>query len=280
MSNAKECMYATYRIALLQTAPLFLNREGNLEKAEEKLREAAANGAKLVCFPESFDTGYDNTRIPEMLAYAHSGDSPLLARMRALAKELKVHILMPIFWKNAEGNVENRAFLVDDEGVLLGGSSKTHLTADEQTHLVRGMEYPVFDTKLGKIGIAVCYDICFPEVGRLLALSGAQVLLVPAAWRGSKYYQQWWDICLSSRAVDNLVYVAGVNMTGPANSEEEFAGKSQLCGPTGEKLCQCGVKEETILYGWIDLPRIAKLRQENRVFADRHPLDYRSICEQ
>lgn len=273
-------LFSTYQIALVQMAPEFLNRDANLEKAEKRLREAAANGAKLVCFPESFDLGYTNTRIPEMAEHVHTGVHPTLTRMCALAKELKVHILAPVFYRNQQDNIENRAFLIDDEGTLLGGYSKTHLTADEKKVLVRGESYPVFETKLGKIGIAVCYDICFPEVGRLLALNGAQVLLVPAAWRGSSYYQQWWDIDLSSRALDNLVYVAGINMTGPANRQEAFAGKSQLCGPTGEKLCECGNSEETVLYGWIDLPRILKERQENTVLFDRHPLDYRRICVQ
>lgn len=258
---------------------VFLDREANLEKAEAALRKAAANGAKLVCFPESFDLGYNNTKLPEMVAYVRSGESPTLHKMCSLAKELQVHILVPMFWKNQDGKIENRAFLVDDEGSILGGYSKTHLTADERPHLVRGDVYPVFDTKLGKIGIAVCYDICFPEVSRMLALKGAQVILVPAAWRSSKYYKQWWNIDLSSRALDDLVYTVGINMTGSANENETFAGCSQICDPTGEKLCYCA-QDEMILYGQIDLCRISAEREENCVLSDRQPLDYRMICEQ
>lgn len=269
----------TYQIALVQMTSEFLNRQANLKKAEMMLREAAKNGAKLVCLPESFDLGYNNTRIPEMVTNVLNEDSPTLVWMCVLAKELRVFVLVPLFWKNNDGNVENRAFLIDDEGRLLGSYSKTHLTDSEENMLVRDAEYPVFDTKLGRIGIALCYDICFPEVGRILALNDAQVLLVPAAWRRSKYYLQWWDIVLSSRALDNLVYVAGINMTGCANSDEYFAGNSQLCGPTGEKLCQCG-DEETILYGWIDLSCITQARQDNTVLSDRHPLDYYRICMQ
>ena len=280
MKMCEKNYFATYRIALLQMSPEFLRRDVNLEKAEKQLRQAAANGAKLVCLPESFDIGYDNTGISQMEAYACSGESPTLTRMCALAKELQIFVLLPILWKNKSGKVENRAFLIDDEGSLLGGYSKTHLTKDEASVLERGSEYPVFQTKLGNIGIAICYDICFPEVARVLALKGAQVLLVPAAWRNNRYDSCWWELSLSSRALDNLVYVAGINMSGPANKNEVFTGRSSLYGPTGEKLCDCGETEETILYGWIDLSRIERERQENTVLDDRHPLDYRRICEQ
>lgn len=270
---------STYQIALVQMAPDFLNREVNLQKAEAALREAAAHGAKLVCFPESFDLGYNNTRISEMVSCVPSGESPTLTRICGLAKELQLHILTPVLWKNQDGCTENRAFLVDDEGCVLGEYAKTHLTADENGILVRGTDYPVFETKLGKIGIGICYDICFPETVRILALEGAQMVLIPAAWRGSKYYSRWWDTVLSSRALDNLVYTVGINLTGPANSNELFCGRSQICGPTGEMLCKCE-QEECILYGCIDLARIDKERSENTVLVDRHPPDYRRICVQ
>lgn len=279
MSKNNSKIIPAYQIALVQMRPDFLNREANLEKAEAALREAAANGAKLVCFPESFDLGYGNTSVQEMVSFTLSVTNTTLQRICMLAKELHIHILTPIFWKTTDGNVENTAFLIDDQGTILGSYAKTHLTDNEKLHLTRGKDYPVFDTKLGKIGIAICYDICFPEVARILALSGAQMLLVPAAWRGGKHYAQWWNIDLSSCALDNLVYTVGINMIGPANSEEFFAGMSQVCAPTGEKLCICG-EEETILYSQIDLSRIATERQKNSVLLDRHPLDYRMICDQ
>lgn len=269
----------TYRIALVQMASDFLDRKANLDRAEMKLREAVSNGAKLVCFPESFDLGYTNTRISELVNHIPETQNLTLTKMCDLAKELNTHILVPTFFRDHSGNVYNAAFLVDDEGAVVGSYFKTHLTPDENNHVTRGMDYPVFDTKLGKIGIAICYDICFPEVCRLLALNGAQLILVPAAWRNSKHYSQWWDLNLSCRALDDLVYVAGINRIGPANETEEFAGKSQLCSPTGEKLCHCGA-EDTIVYADVDLRCVEEERKSNTVLADRHPLDYRRICVQ
>lgn len=270
--------YSTYEIALIQMASVFLERGTNLKKAESYIRQAAAHGAKLVCLPESFDVGYDGTRIPEMMALAQGEDGETLTFMKRLAAELNIYILAPAFWRAPNGGVENRAFFIDDHGVLLGGYSKTHPVGEERRLLQRGTQYPVFDTKLGRIGITICYDVCFPETSRLLALNGAQLMLVPAAWRGNFYFKEWWDLNLACRALDNLMYVAAVNMVGPTG-EQYFAGKSQFCSPIGERLATCGVTEEGIVYGCVNLDRVNKERDFNTVLTDRHPEDYTGIME-
>lgn len=144
---------------------------------------------------------------------------------------------------------------------------------DERTYFQRGNEYPVWNTKLGKIGIVICYDVCFPETSRILALRGAELMLVPSAWRASHYFKEWWDLNLACRALDNLLYVAAVNRCGQSG-EEIFAGKSQVISPIGEVLAAFDVEEEGILYQEIDLERVAKEREFNTVLTDRHPEDY------
>lgn len=119
-------------------------------------------------------------------------------------------------------------------------------------------------------GVVICYDVCFPETVRLLTLAGAELVLVPAAWRASYYFKEWWDLNLACRALDNLVYIAAVNRCG-LSGDEIFAGKSQLVSPIGERIDSCGVQEEAILYGSVDLNRIAKERDFNTVLTDRHP---------
>ena len=175
----------------------------NLDKAEKQIREAAAHGAKLICLPEVFNVGYLGTCIPDMMKLAEIEDGPSLTRMRSLAKELSVFILAPILFSTPSG-VKNSAFLIDDTGTILGHYSKTHPVGDERTYLQRGTQYPVFETKLGKIGVVICYDVCFPETVRLLTLAGAELVLVPAAWRASYYFKEWWDLNLACRALDNL----------------------------------------------------------------------------
>lgn len=268
---------APYEVALIQMDCILFDVAANLEKAESRIREAATHGAKLICLPEVFNVGYLGSRIQDMAQFAENEDGPSLTRMKSLSKELGVFILAPILFATPEG-VENTAFLIDDEGVILGHYSKTHPVGDEQKYLRRGTQYPVFDTKLGKMGVVICYDVCFPETTRLLALAGAEVVLVPAAWRASYYFKEWWDINLSCRALDNLTYVAAINRCGPSG-EEIFAGKSQLCSPLGEVMDTCGVSEEAILYGTIDLARVEKERDFNTVLIDRHPEDYRPLWE-
>ncbi len=269
---------APYEVALIQMdCPLFQVEE-NLSKAERMIRQAAAHGASLICLPEAFNIGYLGTEIPGMMDHAEPQDGPSLTAMKALAKELGVFLVAPIFYAGPQG-VENTAFLIDDEGTVLGSYSKTHPVGDERQNLHRGNRYPVFDTRLGKLGIVICYDVCFPETVRLLALSGAEVVLVPSAWRASYYFKEWWDLNLACRALDNLVYVAAVNRCGPSGTEQ-FAGKTQLCSPIGEVLASCGVEEEAILYGTVDLARVERERQFNTVLTDRHPEDYRPLFEQ
>lgn len=181
---------APYEVALVQMDCALLDVEGNLAKAEGLVRKAAAHGAKLICLPEVFNVGYLGSRIQDMAKLAEPEDGPSLKRMSALAKELSVFILAPILFDTPEG-VENTAFLIDDEGTILGHYSKTHPVGDEQKYLHRGTQYPVFDTKLGKLGIVICYDVCFPETTRLLTVAGAEVVLVPAAWRASYYFKEW-----------------------------------------------------------------------------------------
>lgn len=269
---------APYEVAMIQMDCVLLDVEANLSKAESLIRQAAAHGSKLICLPEVFNVGYLGSRIPDMMRFAEEEDGPSLKRMCALAKELGVFLLSPILFSTPDG-VENTAFLIDDEGQIVGHYSKTHPVGDEQKNLHRGNQYPVFDTKLGKFGVVICYDACFPETSRLLALNGAEVILVPAAWRASYYFKEWWDIDLAGNALDNLVYVAAVNRCGPSG-DEIFAGKSQLRSPLGELLATCGVEEEAILYGVIDLARVEKEREFNTVLIDRHPEDYRPIWEQ
>lgn len=267
-----------YSIALVQMKSQFLNKEANIEKAVGLIEEAAANGAELICLPEGFNTGYFGGELLKMIEKAERLDGRTISRIKEVASNLGVHIVAPIMYQTANGKCENTAVFIDDEGNIIGTYSKTHPVGDERKYMQRGTEYPVWETKLGKIGILICYDVCFPETSRILALKGAELVIVPAAWRASHYFKEWWDINLSCRALDNLCYIAAVNMCGETG-DEIFAGKSQVVSPLGVRLVTCGVKEERILYHEIDLTRISKERDFNTVLIDRHPEDYGLIME-
>lgn len=267
-----------YKVAMLQLDLVFLDKEANLKKASDMIREAAFNGASLVCLPEAFNTGYLGTDIPAMKEAAETLQGPSITAMRKLAAELGIYLVAPIIFAADDGEVENTAVLINDEGMIEGSYSKTHPVGDERTYFQRGKKYPVWETKLGKIGIVICYDVCFPETSRILAVGGAELMIVPSAWRASHYFKEWWDLNLACRALDNLFYVAAVNRCGQSG-EEIFAGKSQVLSPIGEVLAAFGVEEEGILYQEIDLDRVGREREFNTVLTDRHPEDYKILSD-
>lgn len=267
-----------YKIALVQMDCYYGEPEKNVEKASASVREAAANGASLICLPEAFNTGYLAGKILDMKNYAEKLDGKTTTAMCALAKELGVYLLAPILLLADNGEVENTAVLIGKDGAVIGTYSKTHPVGDERKYFQRGTKYPVWDTELGKIGVVICYDACFPETTRMLALQGADLILVPAAWRASAYFKEWWDLNIACRALDNLTWVAAVNRCGVCG-DEIFAGKTQVVGPVGNVLCEMGVEEEGILYEEIDLSILPKEREFNTVMIDRHPEDYGMILE-
>lgn len=251
----------------------FLRVESNLRKAESLIEKAAGDGASLICLPEAFNTGYLGSDIPAMKENAETLDGPSVLAMRDLAKRLGIYLVAPIIMRTDTGAVENTAVFINNAGAVEGIYSKTHPVGEERVHLQRGKRYPVWDTEIGKIGIVICYDACFPETTRILALEGAELIIVPAAWRAGYYFKEWWDLNLACRALDNLVYVAAVNRVGKSG-EEIFAGKSQVINPVGRVLSMAGVEEETIIYQDIDLDLVEKEREFNTVLTDRHPEDY------
>ena len=258
-----------YLVALVQMNGVFLDVRRNTQAAEAAVREAAGKGAKLIVFPEALLTGYQADRLAEACMLAEPEGRPNMQGFRKLARECGVFLLVPFFEKRGEG-VFNSAVLIDDNGQDAGVYSKTHLTGSEKGILLAGDRLSVWDTPLGRIGCLICYDICFPETVRSLALSGAQVILVPAAWGSEKYYRNWWDLNVACRALDNLVYLAAVNRPGSAGGEG-FAGRSKVCDPVGTVIGQCGDSSEEILYAEIDLNRIGAERADNTVLDDLRP---------
>lgn len=263
-----------FKLALIQMHCEFGQVEKNLEKAEGMIRTAAAQGASLVCLPETFNTGHFG-EMDRFLSLAEPPHRPTLWRLQTLVQSLGIHLLAPLLTRAQDGGCENTAFLIDPDGEIIGSYAKTHPVGDERATLRRGNQYPVFDTPLGKIGVCICYDACFPEVLRLLALGGAELILIPAAWRASHYYKEWWDTVLPCRAIDNLCYIAAVNQTGPTGfGDELYAGKSQIINPVGMRLATLGTDEEGILCLPIYPGRVAQERTTNTLLIDRHPEDY------
>ncbi len=256
-----------YMVAVIQMKSKLFDTWTNLARAVEFVEEAVREGADLICLPEGFLTGYDADRIEEIIVHAEPIDGNCMQTMQILARDHKVHILVPFFARSNDG-VRNSAFLIDDEGKIACSYSKTHLIGTEKNNIIPGNLLPVWETKLGKIGILICYDVCFPETARVLAMKGAELLLVPSAWRTGSYFSRWWKLDLSCRALDDLLYIAAPNLAGPCGEDGSFAGLSRIIDPTGDILAGRGEEEEGIAYSTIDLRRIKKERSDNTVLDD------------
>ena len=267
-----------YTIAIIQMDCYLLDVKKNVDKAILKVREAAIAGAKLVCLPEAFNTGYYGADLHKVAEMAETLEENTIRTFMNLSKDLGIFIVAPIFIKN-EGIVTNSAILISDEGKVIGKYDKSHPIGVENRIISKGKEYPVWNTKIGKIGFLICYDVCFPETAKALSINDVDIIIVPSAWRGSRYYKEWWKIDLQARALDNLVYIAGINRVGKCGTES-FAGTSLLCDYTGKIIGSLSEDKEDILYGTIQYDAMLSERKKNTVLDDWFIEDYSRIANE
>lgn len=248
------------QLALIQFESILGKPEENRNKAETMIRAAAKKGAELICLPELFSTGYNLSVIgKDMPQLAEPLDGPTVTKMQGLAKELGVFIAAPLGILAAEGKPFNSAVLIGDEGEIIGVYSKCHLYDAERLYFQPGQEFPVFETKLGKIGIMICFDAGFPEAARCLSLKGAEVILCPAAWRIQD--KRMWELNMPQRALENSCYVAAVNRYGHEASLY-MGGFSMACGPEGDMIAEITEEKEDTLYCVLDGKRLADYRKD------------------
>lgn len=269
MTGWRSKALETITVALAQMRGVYGDKARNMARILDLIGEAARRGADLICFPEASLTGYRADGILHLVEMADALDDDSVMRLRAAARAHRVCVLLPFLERRMEG-VYNSAVFIDDRGEIIGSYSKTHLISSEKGTLLPGDRLAVWDTPLGRIGCLICYDICFPETARALAMKGAQLIVVPSAWRAGDYFSRWWDLNIACRAVDNVVYVAGVNQVGPCG-EEAFAGRSKACGPTGEVIAQCGDAQEALAVARIDLRRLEEARSESAMLEEMRP---------
>ncbi len=267
--------------ALLQTDLAFGKLEQNLQKLEGLIRGAVEKGANLICLPESCNIGYRDSEIRRM---AEEMSEPMggvtLTRMKNLALELRVYLVVPLFLR-VSGGCENAAVLISDTGEPVGSYAKTHLTASERNWLRAGNDYPVFDTRYGKLGMLICNDVGWPEVARLLAIQGAEILVLPSAWAYFKEVPFWWSAIVRARAMENAVLVAAVNRVGQAwDDGTPFCGESTFIDPSGAIKGAMSGTEDGILLQELPLDELrAAKKTYGYMVAGRKPQDYGPLCK-
>ncbi|MEM6675044.1 MAG: carbon-nitrogen hydrolase [Planctomycetota bacterium] len=275
------------RIALLQLS-CGPDVAANVAHAVAKIREAAAGGAQIVCLQELFNARYFPQRVDvESLRLAEPLPSPTTTRMAELAAELEIALIVPIYEEARPGVYFNSVVVFDADGTELGKYRKTHIPDGPQYHekyyfTPGDLGYKTFETRFARIGVAICWDEWYPEVARILALQGAEVLFYPSAIgsepnRPGYSSADAWRTVIKSHGITNGVFVAAVNRVG-VEDDMSFYGESFVSDPFGEVIAQAGSDEEVLACD-LDLAKIRELRELLQFHRDRRIDTYGPILQ-
>jgi N-carbamoylputrescine amidase len=270
------------------------DKEQNILKAIDKVREAAAKGAQIICLEELFASlyfcdveDYENFKLADPIP------GPVTDMFGKLAGELGVVIIASLFEKRAQGLYHNTTVVLDADGSYLGMYRKMHIPDDpayyEKFYFTPGdLGYKIFKTKFATFGILICWDQWFPEAARITALMGAEILFYPTAigWAtlqdaetNTEQYNAWQTI-QRSHAIANGVHVVSVNRVGlEQNGAMKFWGGSFISNPMGTVLYQASHDMEEIIIKEIDLSKTDTYRTHWPFMRDRRIDSYQPITK-
>lgn len=271
------------RIAGIQTDVTFKDVNANLTSLETHVRSEVAHGTQLTVFPECFTTGYCFDSLDDAMSVAESVPGPATDRIASICKELNTFVVCGMLEKSGS-QLFNTAVLVGPDG-LIGSYRKVHLPHLGVDRFTTPGDRPfeVFEAAGVRIGMLICYDGGFPEASRVLAIQGADIILLPTNWPPGGAYMA--EFSINCRAMENGVYFAAVNRVGTENGFT-FIGKSRICSPVGATMTSIDHDTPGILRAEID-PIAARVKRIVRIpgkhvidrMADRRPEMYGAICE-
>ena len=275
------------RAALLQ-AEWTGDKESMIQKHEKYAREAAAQGAKVMCFQELFYGPYFcQVQDPQYFSYTeHIPNGPTTKRMQELAKETGMVLIVPMYEEDEQttGIYYNTAAVIDADGRYLGKYRKNHIPHCapgfwEKFYFRPGnLGYPVFRTRYADVGVYICYDRHFPEGARELGLNGAEIVFNPSATvAGLSEYL--WRLEQPAHAVANAFFVGAINRVGFEDPWRigEFYGQSYFCDPRGQILAIAPRDQDALVVADLDLDKIREVRNTWQFFRDRRPETYQGI---
>lgn len=266
------------KLALVQFESELMDVKANVKKALHFIDEASKEKADLIVFPELFTTGYNSELIGDnYFDLAETVDGPTITALSEAAKKNSINIVAPIdLERQMPGVIYNSAVVINRNGQVIGDYDKTHLWAGDRFYFTAGNRYPIFNLDFGKIGIMICYDGGFPEVSRILALQGAELILCPAAF--PTWDKDMWDIYFKSRALENACFVAGINRVGKEDKLHMF-GNNKLVNPRGKVLLDAPIDVEEMQIAEIDLDDVFEFRKTVPFLKDRRIDTYRPLIE-
>ncbi|ART83708.1 N-carbamoylputrescine amidase [Oceanisphaera profunda] len=270
------------------------DQDDNIARAEQLVRDAAAQGAQIILIQELFAAPYfciDQS--PEHFSLAQEVDnSPLIRHFQALAKELAV-VLPLSFFERAGTAFYNSLVVIDADGSQLELYRKTHIPngpgyQEKQFFTPGDTGFKVWQTRYAKIGVAICWDQWFPETARSMALMGAELMFFPTAigtepQDASIDSQPHWTRTQQGHAAANLVPVIASNRIGTEHSkfieglETTFYGSSFITDELGALVQQADKTTSSVIVHSFDLEQIANTRASWGLFRDRRPAMYQTL---
>ena len=270
------------------------NKQANLQKAIEKIKEAAAKGAQIVCLQELFTSlyfcdveDYDNFNLAEPVP------GPSTEALSKIANEKGVVIIASLFEKRTQGLYHNTTAVIDADGTFLGKYRKMHIPDDpayyEKFYFTPGdLGYKVFNTKFARIGVLICWDQWYPEAARITALMGAEILFYPTAigWATSQdeatNTEQFnaWQTIQRSHSVANGIHVVSVNRVGyEQEGRMKFWGGSFIANPFGSIIYKASHENEEVHVEELDLEKTDRYRTHWPFLRDRRIDSYQQITK-
>jgi N-carbamoylputrescine amidase len=284
------------KIGVIQKA-CSANPVENLERAVEKVKEAATNGAQIICLPELFRSQYFcQQEDAALFDLAESVPGSSTEALSQVAKSHGVTILVSVFERRTAGVYHNSVVVIDAVGEIAGLYRKMHIPDDpayyEKFYFAPGDRgFQAIKTNHAIVGPLICWDQWYPEAARMTALQGAEILFYPTAigWHPKEKSEEGqvqreaWMTIQRSHAIANGVFVVAVNRVGheaPAGGDGlEFWGSSFVCDPFGAILAQATVDQEETLVVDIDLKRIEEVRRNWPFLRDRRIDAYEGISQ-
>jgi predicted amidohydrolase len=263
------------RLALIQQHAT-ADGSANLRRGLDAVRTAAADGAELVAFAElAFTPFYPQfPATGDVRRLAEPVPGPTTDAVAALARELGVVVVLNLFERDDEATYDCSP-VIDADGSLIGRTRMVHITEypcfhERQYYAPSGLGAPVFDTRVGRLGVAICYDRHFPEYMRALALAGANLVVVPQAGVVDEWPEGLFEGEMCAAAFQNGYFVALCNRVG-VEDRLTFAGESFVCGPQGAVLARAPRGADAILMTDIDLTDVARSHARRVLLKDRRP---------
>ena len=268
------------RLSLIQMNSKVGDIEHNVDHAGDLIDQAAQNNPDLIVLPEFWSTGYFPLSIDYSLYDLAANENGLaMTRVKEKAIEHDINIVSTIYERAGPGVFYNSAMIVNPQGDIILKYRKVHVPARrglEKLFYRRGSKYPVAEVNGWRMGIVLCYDSLFPEPTRIMALKGAELIVIP--FGASTTEHSIWDQLMVARAFENGCYVAPCNAIGnhsmPDGSPFNLGGKSLIANPYGAIIAQGGTDDEEIVTGDLDLQEVEDVRRKYFMFRDRRPDTY------